>query len=611
MRKIIKKKGINLLLTIFFLITYMSYVIYYTNDDISIQQPISSEDVIGPIQSDFICSQRINIKGNHLKALAFQFGTYSRINNGVIIVDLCEGQDVIFTWNINMASLEDNQWYTFFLDKKIKNSAGKDYTIQFKFVLEEDDIITLYCGASGENSNYCIQGEEVQGVALAYKVIYQKNILGKYMILGILMICLILFLATVIEIKGVCSEKLFLVTFIPACFLFLLSNSPFNVPDEVNHFYRAFEISEGHMISEKYDADVGRELPFKGINCAQYKHNWQQAVNDWDVELSEEKEFKEFWNTAVYAPISYAPQALGIWVARFFTDNLWIVFYSGRILGVICITVLFYYAIKISPMGKEIIWLIAMIPMNIHQAVSYSPDAMLLAIICFIVSLVMYLRYIYRDKLTLRYYFLIYALVICVSLYKVIYLPICLTFLLIPSECFGSKKKFIIHTVIAAIMAVCMAMGWLAIASRFMVSQNSADLGMQLKYIMHNPFEYYMIFVRTIFESSEAWAMGMLGSSLGWMDIPISGGLMLCYLGLLIYQFTCQREKQIIKTRFAQIICTVEVGLQICLLLTTEYLSWTPVRSEIIWGVQGRYFLPMLIYIYIICVQLIIMAVTE
>lgn len=598
-KKFLKQRGIVLLVAIFFLLTYISYVIYYGNDDSNIEQPVNSEYTIGPVQSNLVYSQNIYIKHNNLEALAFQFGTYQKINNGIIIVELYDGNKSIFTQSIKMSLLEDNQYYTFFLDKSIKNSAGKDYIVQFKFELEEEDTITLYCGDSSENSSYRIQGVEIPGIALTYKIIYEKNIWEKNLIFGILMICLILFLMIYIEKKEMCNEKLFIVTFIPISILFLLSNSPFNVPDEIAHFCRAFEISEGYMVSKNCDEGIGRELPLKDINFAQYERNWEQVAKDWDLKISEEKEFKVFWNTALYAPISYAPQALGIFVARLYSDNFWIIFYLGRLFNVICITILFYYAIKISPMGKEIIYLIAMIPMNIHEAVSYSPDGMLLAIICFIVSYVMYLRYTNNKILTLWHYLLIYFLVICVALYKVIYLPICLTFLLIPCERFKSKKKFIMHGIIAAVIALCMAIGWLTIANDFVVtvSQNSSNMSMQLNYIIHNPFEYYMIFVRTIFESSELWIMTMLGSTLGW-DIPVSGGLMLCYFGILLYTIFYQKDSITIKTCFVQIICTIEIILQFCLLLTTEYLSWTPVRSPSIWGVQGRYLLPMLIYLY-------------
>lgn len=598
MARAIKENGKAILFAIIFLASYMFYVIYFSDSESNTYELVSSNDIIGPVQSEIIYSQDIYIDQNNLKALSFQFGTYQRVNNGVIIANLIGKEGLISTWTVNMNSLEDNQYYTFFLDKCIKNSAGRNYIMQFNFKLEENDIITIYCGDSQGKSAYCIQDEQFTGKALAHKVLYKKNIWGINSVYGCIMILLVIVLIILLKYKKVCDENLFILTFIPICILYLLCNAPFNVPDEKAHFCRAFEISEGHMISEEYNGGIGRELPFKNIDLLQYKNSWRSVAKDWNLKLSEEKEFIPFWNTAVYAPVSYASQALGIFVARLVCNNLWFIYYAGRLFNIMFITILFFYSIKMSPMGKEMIYLIAMIPMNIHQVVSYSPDAMLLAIICFIVSLVFYLRYTYKETLTFRHYLLIYFLVVCVSLYKVIYLPICLTFLLIPSERFGSKKKFIIHGTVAAMLALCMALGWLAIAGGFVIPPDSVDLGMQLKYIMHNPFEYYMIIARTIFESSELWIMNMLGSSLGWMDIPVSGGIMLCYLGMLIYTITAQSEEENIKTCFPQIICAIEIVLQCCLLLTTEYLSWTPVRNETIWGVQGRYLLPMLIYVY-------------
>ena len=597
MKRAIKENGLAVLFAIIFLASYMCYIIYFSDSKNNEYELVSSNDVIGPVQADLIYSQEIYIDQNNLTALSFRFGIYQKVNNGFIIANLIDKEGIVFTWTVNMASLEDNQYYTFFLDKSIKNSAGKSFTMQFNFKLGENDAVTLYYGDSQGKSAYCIQDEEVTGKALSHKVIYKKNIWGKNSVYGILMILLVIALMIILKYKKVCNEKLFLFTFVPICILYLICNTPFNVPDEVNHFCRAFEISEGHMISKKCNEGIGRELPFKNIDLYQYKNSWNSVTRDWNMELSKEKVFISFWNTAVYAPVSYAPQALGIFVARLFCNNLWVIFYAGRLLNVLCITILFYYAIKLSPMGKEMIYLIAMIPMNIHQAVSYSPDGMLLAIICFIVSLTMYLRYVQEGKLNLCQYLLIYSLAIFISLFKMIYLPICLTFLLIPVERFGNKKKYIIHAAIVAIISLCMAIGWISIANEFVIPPKSVDLGGQLKYIMQNPFEYYMIFLRTSFENAEIWIMNMLGSSLGWFDIPVSGGLMLCYLGMLLYTITSSKEAYV-KTHFAQIICTIEIVVQFCLLLTTEYLSWTPVRNQGILGVQGRYLLPMLIYFY-------------
>ena len=43
--------------------------------------------------------------------------------------------------------------------------------------------------------------------------------------------------------------------------LFILLTPPFQVPDEINHFYRAFHIAEGHVRVIKTDNRLGGLIP--------------------------------------------------------------------------------------------------------------------------------------------------------------------------------------------------------------------------------------------------------------------------------------------------------------------------------------------------------------
>lgn len=56
-------------------------------------------------------------------------------------------------------------------------------------------------------------------------------------------------------------EKAFLIIGLIFGILFLLVVPPFQVPDEPNHFFRAYQLSEGEIIGEKQDNNAGGLVP--------------------------------------------------------------------------------------------------------------------------------------------------------------------------------------------------------------------------------------------------------------------------------------------------------------------------------------------------------------
>jgi len=110
---------------------------------------------------------------------------------------------------------------------------------------------------------------------------------------------------------------------------FIIPIPPFQVPDEPNHFLRAYQITPGDFIAEKriiarYGPAAGGEVPVslvktikKVIDRIPFNYHRKQNVADVIAAFSfqlkrEEKKFFNFSNTAMYSPVPYIPQAVGI-----------------------------------------------------------------------------------------------------------------------------------------------------------------------------------------------------------------------------------------------------------------------------------------------------------
>ena len=175
-------------------------------------------------------------------------------------------------------------------------------------------------------------------------------------------------------------EKIFLVLYIILALGYGIALPAYKAPDEVAHFLRAYEISKGILITEAKEVDgniyVGHDFP-KDLIPVEYMekmdsgqaslHIVKQYMN---TSIGEENDrYYGYIGSALYAPVSYLPQALGIFVFSLFTSKALLLFYASRLFNCLAVGIICYYSIKKIPIGKNIAIAIALIPMALHQAV--------------------------------------------------------------------------------------------------------------------------------------------------------------------------------------------------------------------------------------------------
>jgi len=106
-----------------------------------------------------------------------------------------------------------------------------------------------------------------------------------------------------------------------------LATPPFQVPDEHAHFYRAFQLSEGHLIAERQGNEVGGNIPASAVKAFEpfEPMRFRPKVKvDTSIVVQLLKEpfeseplmWQDFRNTAIYSPVAYAPAVIGMWIAK-------------------------------------------------------------------------------------------------------------------------------------------------------------------------------------------------------------------------------------------------------------------------------------------------------
>lgn len=406
-------------------------------------------------------------------------------------------------------------------------------------------------------------------------------------------------------------HKLFLAAYLALGICYFIAVPLFKVPDEPSHFLRAYEISMGHMVSDRDEnGDGGRSLPYNltlmllSVDPVKSTHYDIWARNG-DTRLSKDEVFFVFWNTSLYAPVSYLPQVIGIALLRLLTDRIVWIAYGGRIANFLAIMLVGFFSVKYTPVGKKVMMMVMLLPMSMQESVSMAPDAMVTALTCALAAFVLYMRYEHEGAMGKRHYVLLYLLCIFIGLYKIVYLPFCLLPFLIPPERFGGRKYFILHAVCLGFFVCITSLGWLWVAGTYLSKSRGSDGDAQIAFILSEPLEYLKILWRTLRTEGGKYLENLVGRYFGWLDLPVAQWMPASYGMLSLGAVFLEREAGRERCRWIPALY-VSAGFSVFLLIFTSiYVQWDLPRAELIEGIQGRYFVPVIPLVYLAVYSLI------
>ena len=146
---------------------------------------------------------------------------------------------------------------------------------------------------------------------------------------------------------------------------------------------------------------------------------------------------------------------------------------------------------------------------------------------------------------------------------------------------------------------------WLALVSGLIVPVRTDvdfDASRQLAGVLHDPINYLRLAAKDLVVNGTWYAELMIGV-LGWMDRPLPiPHLLFAYMLALISPALCGPERPHLSNWWVLILACVLSTLAIQLAL---YLSFSIVGTQAIYGVQGRYFLPLFVLVLLAACGLI------
>ena len=460
---------------------------------------------------------------------------------------------------------------------KIKDSIDKEYQITIKPLQD-----TINCKIITTDTMY-------------YQSYHNILYISLMIVLTIITFILLKFL---FKDKNIKIENWYLVLSIIVYGTYIIAFPLFAPHDEYYHWGRAYEISEGHLLSEVNDNYSMTKLPlavstlynteFTNIRYATTYNTKDIRINEW------EKAMFDMRTVAVYSPVQYIPQSIGIAIARIFTSRTLVMAYFGRIMNAIMSIILMYLAIKLIPFGKKILFTIAFIPIAVEGFTSLSADAITISISFLLLAYILNLKFNKDIKtLTKKHYICLLIMSIVLALCKIVYIPLIFLLLLLPKDKFKDKKHRLLFVSSIIGISVLLNLIWLGIASTYLAFYEST--GSQVTTVLKHPINFIQIFFYTILNENRLYIYTMFGYNLGWGEaihpysiIPIT--LMLL---LVLNTFADKDVNKKIDTKETLIITGI-VLLIIGLIYASLFIQFTPPGYRFILGVQGRYFLPFL-----------------
>lgn len=387
--------------------------------------------------------------------------------------------------------------------------------------------------------------------------------------------------------------------------LYCVVTPPFQVPDEWNHFYRAWAISEGQFQPIRHDGGVGFLLPPEipalaeslaaDVVFGQRRHVDPTRIRN-AVDAAQAGEARVFVNTPTTAYLTsliYAPQAAGIALGRLFALSPLQCLYLARLMNLLVGTALIAATLRVEPWRPWLLSLVALAPMASSLRASASPDVVTLGVAFWLIAKIASLVLV-RDAVASRRDLLTIlggTALLCPM--KIVYAPLALAAWLIPERAFVSRAaawRFrLLQATIVVALGVCASSraASLWVPFRTDVATNPSE---QFAIVLADPIRFCALVAADFLEFGPRYLAQMVGQ-LGWLAVNLPKPLVAIYVLVALVIWWLETRVVLEPRRWL-----IVAGLVASSLLATslsQYLVWTETGAQLIDGMQGRYLLPL------------------
>ena len=456
------------------------------------------------------------------------------------------------------------------------------------------------------------------------KQIYHSNYNSiYYLILAFIdiveIICFILILK-----RGLHTKIFFIISTLSGIIESILI-APASQPDEYRHFIRAYEISQGRLTTnyQPYTDDIiGNtnwltvgvvalaEIPeeLNQIRLLDTSHNFNEK--SYDAEVNHNVSLDKMINileqdtdgttakvsqvaVETLSPLSYIPQVLLILIGKFLGMRPFLLYYMARLGNVIVCTCLACICLQLVPQYKAGVWAIFFMPHACILRSSCSPDGLILTLTMLTISFIIYLKENKLPLYTIKHISILLCLSFYIAMMKLPYMLIIATLIILDKNNFKTPKYCFIKTSALAIIIICLSylfyflMGTirlLEINSKLLDGQqiNTQPLlsANHIQYVINHIPEVAVMFGKEMLKIFDMYIYAVNG----WRYPFGATYWLLLLVTLLVSNKICEWSKK-------TLIFLLYAAIWLVVLIVG--FAWLPPDIGYIWGINGRYMLPM------------------
>lgn len=564
------------------------------------------------------------------EAVCVKVTTQARNNKGNVTINVYGNSSgkLYGRKTFNVSTIKDNDSFiTVVLDDVINSKKESKIRVEITSDSSADKCIGVFYSENKafEDGVLKINNETIDGDLTLRFLIEGESLKQFYTIIItwiIFSISIIVFLVLFVEPR---KEVLFMLIALLFGITFMFIMTPMSPPDETTHYYYSLQVSnmmmgdfKNHQLIDLKYGDFDSFGGHRNVSAA-----YIRLMREFGHDLHLKGEILEMPDIDWRYKIPFIPQAIGVTIARLFKMNMLKTFYLGRFTNLLFYCLCVYVAIKATPIHKTIYGMLSTLPIVLQQSSSFSYDSFITGM-CFVV--ISYgIKWIFDDsELTIREF--IFVIICCLALApaKVVYSFLIFMFLFSNEKRFYTKRQknvavlfVIIPAVYQIIMLVYPYLSKLYYDFLELLIYNKELYGISIARInkinlsdvrvsdfVNRPLDILGIYYRSIKANLKTWlycsvGLSMSGESLVLPTITIQAMLVL----LTISSLRKENGVESIGLKVFMISICAIVGI---FTLTGMLLDWTDVISEesldltemIIHGVQGRYFSPLLPFVF-------------
>jgi uncharacterized membrane protein len=406
--------------------------------------------------------------------------------------------------------------------------------------------------------------------------------------------------------------------------------------DEETHIVRAWEMAHLYFVPNE---QLGAKLPFPALywELSYRRQPIVEAVQPglWSKYGSLRLDAHDYVyanveTRSVYSPLLLLPQALTL---RYLGLSLQLpalaVYYACRFAGLLSYLILCWLALRSLPYGKWLMAILMVSPMALFQASTINTDTISNGI--GFLFLGVSLAFASKHEINWKSWWILLGLIALLFMAKVnLVFLVLLPFLLIRPSRFKMKYGYIVLAGAALALFLIEVGGWNVVAySHFTRMLEGANPSQQVRYILSAPLQFIKIIANDVWTNTAAYMQGWVGVY-GYNYFPVPALTYLLYplaviAALVAAAIRVHPQSAEVSSAPAPIqpealphpgqgiraaplsgqprrIEQMQTPLVLILLfiigylltIVSLYVAFTPVRSQFVAGVQGRYFTPVM-----------------